>query len=190
MRATVFHGHGPEDSLGVEVHGRLLESLHRRGWEADDLDLAGMRLAPCTGCFDCWLKTPGLCTQKDDGRKTAGARALSDAFIVLSRVTFGGYSSRVKTAMDRNLPTLLPLFTKYRGEMHHPQRYRRQAFLALGWQDRPEGESAGIFARLAGRNALNMQATASGSLVLHGGQSAGERQEAVETLLEKLEARP
>lgn len=25
-----------------------------------------MRLLPCLGCNDCWLKTPGICAIKDD----------------------------------------------------------------------------------------------------------------------------
>jgi len=190
MKLSIFRGYGPDDALGAEIHRELLDFLGKRGWEADDMDLTRMKIAPCIGCFTCWLKTPGICCQKDEGRETAKSRASADALIVLSRVTFGGYSSRVKAAMDRNVPNVLPFFIKHQGEMHHPQRYERQGFLSLGWQDRYEEESAGIFTRLAERNARNMQATAQGSVVVHGGQSAEERREAVETLLKDLEARP
>jgi multimeric flavodoxin WrbA len=109
--------------------------------------------------------------------------------VILSRVTFGGYSSKVKYAMDRNVPNILPFFIKHKGEMHHPQRYGRQGLLTLGWQDRSEEMTAGFFAKLAERNSRNMQATVQDSRVLHGGQTAEERREAVETLLRKLEAR-
>lgn len=189
MRVTIFRGHGPDDALGTQTHQDALESLARRGWEVEDFDLTTMRIAPCTGCFDCWLKHPGICSMKDDTCDLVRSRARAGALWVLSRVTFGGYSGRVKVAMDHNVPNVLPFFIKHKGEMHHPQRYERQGLLTLGWQDRPDEESAALFKNLAERNARNMQSSAQGSAVVHGGQSAGERREAVERLLGELEAR-
>ena len=90
-------------------------------------------------------------------------------------MTFGGYSSRLKYAVDRMIPTISPLFEKVGGEMHHKLRYPAHSFLAVGWQSEPDAESAAVFARLAARNAINMHAPACGSTVLHGGQSPHER---------------
>ncbi len=187
MKTLILHAHTKDDVLGNAIHRTLCGALAARGWETETKAAAELRVSPCVGCFNCWAKTPGICSSNDDGREIARARANCDAFIVLSRVTFGGYSSALKRAMERNLPNLWPLFIKVRGEMHHPQRYRRHGFLALGWQVEPDQESAEIFTRLAGRNALNMQSTVSGSLVLHGGQTPEDRRSQVEQLLSKLE---
>ncbi len=149
-----------------------------------------MNVGPCVGCFNCWFKTPGECGRNDDGREVARAMANCDALIVLSPVTFGGYSSRLKCAMDRMIPTVSPLFENVGGEMHHKRRYPAHSFLAIGWQSQADADSAAVFARLAARNAINMHAPACGSTVLHGGQSAHERRAEVSRLVERLEARP
>ncbi len=189
MKALILHGNSPDDAAENAVHRMLCEALRARGWEAETKPLAGMRVGPCVGCFHCWFKTPGECAVNDDGREVARAVANCDALIFLSPVTFGGYSSRLKYAVDRMIPTISPLFEKVGGEMHHKLRYPAHSFLAIGWQSEPDAESAAVFTRLAARNAVNMHAPASGSTVLHGGQSPEERRAQVTQLVETLEAR-
>ncbi len=184
-----MHANAKDEALGSAVHELLCEALHARGWETETKSLAQMRVGPCVGCFNCWLKTPGQCAINDDGPKVARAMANCDALIFLSPVTFGGYSSRLKYAVERMIPTISPLFEKVGGEMHHKLRYPAHSFLAIGWQSAADADSAAVFARLAARNAVNMHAPASGSTVLHGGQSPAERRAAVTRLVEKLEAR-
>ncbi len=189
MKALILHGNMKEDAAENAIHAALCEALRARGWQPEALALAEMRVGPCVGCFNCWMKTPGHCAIHDDGPEVARAVANCDALVFLSRVTFGGYSSRLKYAVDRLIPTISPLFEKVGGEMHHRRRYPAHRFLAVGWQAEPDLESAAVFARLAARNAINMHAPASGSAVLHGGQSPEERWQEVVRLVEKLEVR-
>ena len=42
------------------------ESLERTGHEVKRLTLRQMDVRSCTGCFSCWLKTPGECIITDD----------------------------------------------------------------------------------------------------------------------------
>jgi len=51
--------------------------------------LSNRTLGSCTGCFQCWLKTPGLCVIDDDGRLLAGKFIQSDLVVLLTPVTFG-----------------------------------------------------------------------------------------------------
>ncbi len=190
MRALILHGNAKDDDAENDIHGMLCEALRAKGWDTETKPLAQMRVGPCVGCFNCWFKTPGECGIQDDGREVARAVANCDALVFLSPVTFGGYSSRLKLAVDRLIPTISPLFEKVGGEMHHKLRYPAHSFLAVGWQSEPDADSATVFARLAARNALNMHAPAAGSTVLHGGQSPQERQAQVTRLIESLEARP
>jgi len=187
MKALILHGNSQDDAAENAIHGTLCEALRARGWETETKPLAQMRVGPCVGCFNCWLKTPGECAINDDGREVAKAIANCDVLIFLSPVTFGGYSSRLKYAVDRLIPTISPLFEKVGGEMHHRLRYPAHSFLAIGWQSEPDADSAAVFARLAARNAINMHAPASGSTVLHGGQSPDERRAQVTRLVERLE---
>jgi len=189
MKALILHANLKDDADENAIHGTLCQVLEAKGWETETKPLAEMRVGPCVGCFNCWLKTPGECAIKDDGREVARAVANCNALIFLSHVTFGGYSSRLKYAIDRLIPTISPLFAKVGGEMHHKLRYPAHNFLAIGWQKEPDADSAAVFTHLAARNAINMHAPASGSTVLHGGQSPDERRARVTRLVERLETR-
>jgi len=47
----------------------------------------------------------------------------SDEMVVMSRYTYGGFSSFVKNVFDRSLGYVLPEFETAYGEMHHKKRY-------------------------------------------------------------------
>ncbi len=185
MQAVILHGGAQDDAMGAAIHEMLREVLRAQGWEVETQPLAQMRVRSCAGCFGCWMKTPGECVINDEGRTVAMVVARCDALIFLSPVTFGGYSSLLKHAVDRTIPTISPLFKWVAGEMHHKRRYKTaHRFLAIGWQRELDASSAAVFARLAARNALNMHAPASGSTVLHGGQAPTQWRAQVAQLLE------
>jgi len=189
MRALILYGGSRKDPLGTAIEGMLSEALRARGWAPGTVFLEALSIKPCVGCFQCWFKTPGECFQKDDGQYVAKAVARCEALFFLSPLTFGGYSSVLKRAADRLIPTISPLFQWVGGEMHHRLRYRpAHHFLAVGWQGAPDPERAAVFARLAERNALNMQAPVSGSAVLNSGQAAADQRAELERLAARLEA--
>jgi len=113
-------------------------------------------LQPCTGCFGCWVKTPGQCVITNDSANSIASEQINaDALILLSEITFGGFSGEVKAFLDRSIQNILPVFELYKGEMHHPKRYERTpVWIAIGYGDVSEAEQQ-IFHRLADRNALN-----------------------------------
>ena len=86
----------------------------------------GDKYAFCKGCFDCWLKTPGICTFRD--RVFGLADQLSDCstFIIVSKLLYGGFSTSVKGVVDRLIAFNLPYFKKINGELHHTPRYDNQ----------------------------------------------------------------
>jgi multimeric flavodoxin WrbA len=141
--------------------------LRTAGWTVETLRVEELSIKPCVGCFGCWLKTPGECGRQDDGRTVARASIQSDAAFLLTPVSFGGYSGLLKTAIDRLIPNVSPLFEKIDGEMHHKQRYPyKQEFYVVGWQRQPNAESAAILAQLAHRNAINMHSVRSACVVI------------------------
>lgn len=146
------------DGCAVEqpVEAGLAEMCCARGWTVNVLALRGLKIAPCTGCFNCWLRTPGICQTDDDGRDVLQQIVQSDGVILLTPVTFGGYSALLKRALDRTIPMISPFFATINGETHHHRRYAhhaRMAMLGLAADDNPE--EARVFRTLAARNALN-----------------------------------
>ncbi len=81
------------------------------------------RIRPCMGCFGCWIKKPGECVIKDGYELAAAKLHTADEVLVISRYTYGGFSSFVKNVFDRCIPGVLPFFEIYEGEMHHRRRY-------------------------------------------------------------------
>lgn len=121
-------------------------------------DLQGMKVGFCLGCFQCWTTTPGVCRIDDGGRVVAEAAISSDWLVFLTPVTFRGYSSVLKKAVDRLIPLVLPFFRWIDGEVHHQPRYRGYPnLLGLGLLPEPAPDSEESFRRLVKRNAINLQ---------------------------------
>ena len=91
-----------------------------QGWDIIS-DSGGIR--PCIGCFRCWTGGTGTCVFKDGYEKMGERIHNADEVVVMSRYTYGGFSSFVKNVFDRSLGYVLPEFETAYGEMHHKKRY-------------------------------------------------------------------
>ena len=79
-----------------------------------------------------------------------------DGVVMVTPVTFGGYSSLLKRALDRIIPMISPFFATVGGETHHRLRYKRQPrFAVVGVTSDDYAEEAQVFRTLVARNALN-----------------------------------
>ncbi|MHA2001037.1 MAG: hypothetical protein ACTSVU_02975 [Promethearchaeota archaeon] len=55
--------------------------------------------------------------------------------IYFTPITFGGYSSTLKKALDRQICILSPYFRKVNGEIHHKKRYNKYpSLIGIGYQ--------------------------------------------------------
>lgn len=106
------------------------------------VDVSASEIAPCIGCFGCWVRTPGECVlPRDAGGDYYRAMHRADMVVTLSRVTWGGYSVKIKAYTDRLLPLLHPNFRIVNGEMHHKLRYGKMpTFISVGFGARNESE--------------------------------------------------
>lgn len=157
MKAVILNGSNENENPLNTWEKSIIESLENHRWQVETVELRNKKLATCIGCFGCWIKTPGQCILKDEGQEICKAVARSDLLVLLTPLTFGGYSFELKKMMDRLIPNLLPLFTKINGEMHHKTRYEKKPkLLAIGYNFQHDEESERIFKELVHRNALNM----------------------------------
>lgn len=81
------------------------------------------KILSCNGCFDCYTKTPGICSKKDDLKHLGEAMSKAKELILVSHMTYGSYSAYVKTVLERTLPYLCPTYMNQDGEMKHKKRY-------------------------------------------------------------------
>lgn len=190
MKALILNGERGDESLLEIVHEAVVQALVSDRWLAETVFLREKRISGCTGCFGCWTKTPGVCVIDDFGRQLSGMAVHSDLMIYLTPVTFGGYSSELKKAIDRfACPMLLPFFTRIGGEVHHKARYRPlPRLLGVGVLPHPDGEYEQIFAKLVERNAINLHSPASQSVVLYASHDREQMEEALLAALRQVEA--
>lgn len=159
MKALLLDGSRAGDAVSTQAREFIEQELRGKGWEVSSHTLRDMEMAPCTGCFRCWTHTPGVCITDDAGTTVVKQFNGSDLAVFLTPVTFGGYSSDLKKALDRTLPLLLPFFQKVGGEVRHVHRYdNHPKIMALGVLPRPDPANEQIFRTLVSRNAMNFAA--------------------------------
>ncbi|MBE7384830.1 MAG: flavodoxin family protein [Leptolyngbya sp. SIO1E4] len=156
---VLLDGTGTSDADLSPVSDMLMNELHSSGATVQNYSLRDIKMGSCVGCFGCWIKTPGVCLETDSGREIAQAVVQSDVTILLTPITFGGYSAEIKKSQDRWIPLILPDFGIYHGEVHHLPRYSHYPRLVgIGIQRQPNDQEATLFKVLVGRNALNFHA--------------------------------
>jgi multimeric flavodoxin WrbA len=186
MKAVIFDGSREGDLTFNTIETSLANRLTAEGWEVESIELRKMQIAGCLGCFCCWIKTPGICVIDDDGRETTRKAIQSDLLVFLTPVTFGGYSSELKKAIDRIIPISLPYFESYKGQIHHKKRYKKYPkLLVIGVQE-PGLEGEETFLALAERNRLNFRPPAYAAGVFHRDKNSEAIPAFVEELLRKV----
>ncbi len=82
-----------------------------------------LNIKHCVGCLNCWVKTPGLCTQKDDMPNIIESVMLSELVVFIGEIKVGLISSDLKRINEKLLPILMPYIGLFNGELHHQKRY-------------------------------------------------------------------
>jgi multimeric flavodoxin WrbA len=187
MKAIILDGSQANDITGVRVRVAVISKLQTQGYEVEHLLLREKKIGNCAGDFFCWVRNPGMCNTDDDNREIAESIVHSDLLVYLTPVTFGGYSSTLKKAVDHQVQNVLPFFALLNGETHHQKRYRKYPdLLAIGWQEQANAQAEAVFRHLAQRNALNMHAKNAASGVVLAGQTDGEMRAAVQNWLNDI----
>jgi NADPH-dependent FMN reductase len=180
---------GEEDL--ASAYAVLSDLLNQAGAEVRIFPLRELKLAHCIGCFACWLETPGVCRFRDAGQEIAQAVMQCDTVTLFSPVSFGGYAPQLKLMVDRFLPTLLPYFGVYHGEVHHRPRYARYPrWVGVGVQRARDAEEAGLFKLVVGRNAINFHAPSYAAEAVQSTDNRAQLQEALRSALDRQDPFP
>lgn len=166
MKALILNGSLKDGESLYELNKCVEALLTKSSYEVESVLLHEKQIADCAGCFGCWVKTPGICIKDDYSREVTKNIINSDVVVHLTPVTFGGYSSELKKAVDRTIPLLLPFFRKVKGEVHHKPRYKSYPkVIVLGTMAKEDAEESEIFNSLVSRNAANWYNTFIGTTI-------------------------
>jgi multimeric flavodoxin WrbA len=122
MKITILNGN-PRVSELDEYLAKIKSSLEIKGHTVNQLDLRDLSLRYCIGCWGCWTKTPGLCSNPDDSPEMDRAVIQSDFVLWAAPLKMGFPSELLKRANDKHLPLIHPYMVVDQGEAHHLRRY-------------------------------------------------------------------
>lgn len=124
MRVLLLNGNpdGMQNTVDSYMKG-LATALEERENEVIQFELRSMTINQCTGCWDCWTKTPGRCRIKDDMELIYQQVPKADQFVIVSPIKAGYLTALTKTMQDRMIPLLHPHITLVENECHHVKRY-------------------------------------------------------------------
>ena len=91
--------------------------------EIEIVNTADLKIMHCMGCNNCWLKTPGICSIKDDYEIILKKLVGAENFWVVADTKFGFIDYRGKQVLDRVVP-MLNMYIEIRdGWERHQLRY-------------------------------------------------------------------
>ena len=160
MKITILDGAltSTPGSWKTYLHG-LNTALETNGHTVNHIKLIEKDLSHCTGCFECWVQTPGICTIVDDNQEINRTIINSDLVLFASPLVMGFVTSALKKKMDRMIPLVHPYLMVEHGELHHLPRYEKYPLFGLLVQpENADGEDAlAVVAQLFSRTARNIK---------------------------------
>ena len=161
----------------------IIHDLSKEQWEAlafplkeetKIIDNSG-KIKKCMGCFGCWLKTPGRCVIPDEYQRMGELAAKAEELTIISKCSFGSYSSFVKNVLDRSISYVLPFFEIREGEMHHRKRYDNQFLMRVIFYGSDITEEEKETAKeLVKANAVNLHGKVKEVLFVESAENIGE----------------
>lgn len=93
----------------------FLKGAEEGGAEIEILYLNKLKINPCIGCVNCWIRKPRKCIFKDDMDKIKEAFLRGDTIIFSFPVYTEGVPGQLKIVWDRLIP-LVPTFIEVRDD--------------------------------------------------------------------------
>lgn len=133
--------------------------LLEEGFEVEVVPLRERDIGGCRGCLRCWVDSPGDCVMTDEASPVMMSFVRSSIIVLLTPVTFGGYSFHLKKILDRTICTVLPYYGRYKGGISHPRRYgTAPSMVFVGLLPRRDSEAQSVFRELTRKNASDLRA--------------------------------
>ncbi len=131
MKITVLNGNPNRSTFDTYLQD-IQHILETSGHSVTRFDLRDQSLRYCIGCWGCWVRTPGQCSN-GDATCLAMDRAVINADFVLwaAPLKMGFPSSLLKMAFDKHLPLIHPYMVVDHVEAHHRKRYAQSPRIGL-----------------------------------------------------------
>lgn len=114
-----------DDERGIEITKKAEAEYKKteKNAEIKAMDLGKENYKDCIGCWNCWVKTPGVCIHKDSMIDIYREYVSCNRVVLILDTAQGFISGRSKAFIDRLIPLYHPYITIINGEMMHRNRY-------------------------------------------------------------------
>nr|WP_321467642.1 flavodoxin family protein [uncultured Desulfobulbus sp.] len=99
MNILLFNGSPRKRGNTDLLLERIEQTIHRAGFKADHINLAHLRIHPCSGCGHC--ETQGQCIYNDDMVPLYEKIDQADRIVIGSPIYFYGVTAQTKAFIDR-----------------------------------------------------------------------------------------
>ncbi len=189
MKAIILNGSLKNHTHLTPVQKLLEKAFENYDWQVESIPLHSTTIETCIGCFKCWISTPGVCFREDQGRDVAKKAINSHLLVFLTPLTWGGYSSELKKAIERMLGLIHPYFIRVKGSCRHGKRYDAYPSI-LGVavsNDKKDEEGEKVFEALIERHSLNWHSPRQKALVVYNNEDKQEILTKLNAILAELE---
>ena len=161
MKITILNGNPDSGMSPFRTHLESLCNLLEEKHQVEHFKLIDMNIKSCTGCWTCWVKTPGQCIHDDEGEQIFRSVLNSDFYILDSPLRMGFTSALLKTITDRLIVLLHPYIEIQQGECHHKKRYTKYPDFGILYakEKDTDDEDLKIISDIYDRFAINFHAT-------------------------------
>lgn len=120
----------------------IMQELKKEGGNQryERIDTTDMNISHCIGCNYCWLKTPGICTIKDDYEEILVKMIEAEQIWLLADTKYGFVSYKAKNIIDRVMPLVTMYLKIQNGQMRHVMRYKDTADFGVVYYGEADSE--------------------------------------------------
>ena len=97
----------------------FIEGMCEAGADVDLYYNYDLKIKPCRGCFNCWLKTPGICSQMDDMQWLLPKMNDADVLVYATPLYSYGMNGQMKNLIDRMIVLAEPFMEVVEGRSRH-----------------------------------------------------------------------
>lgn len=173
-----------KDKLYEEFKKSYFTAAKSIGHEVNLIEIKKADYKYCTGCFNCWVKTPGECCTNDVSNHINKLSIKSELVIYLTPLVYGCYSANIKRHLDKNIPNILPFFKKINKETNHSTRYNKYPNLIfVGFSNDSTEREIETFYHLTKRNSINFHSMSTHTYIVESKKSSTEINNKLQNML-------